>query len=131
MNCRKIDGRMKPTQRPGASLGDAPSFFLHACAFSLASIRSQTKISAIAHSNCALFSRGHTMSRILVRVAPILIIALAVSSVRAETPATGYKLQKTIKIGGEGGWDYLTMDSEGRRLYIARADRVTVFDIDA
>ena len=71
------------------------------------------------------------MSRILVLAAPILIIALAVSSVRAETPSADYKLQKTVKIGGEGGWDYLTMDSEGRRLYIARADRVTVFDVDA
>jgi hypothetical protein len=50
--------------------------------------------------------------------------------VRADSPASSYKLLKKIPVGGEGGWDYLTIDSAGRRLYIARADRVTVFDLD-
>jgi DNA-binding beta-propeller fold protein YncE len=48
----------------------------------------------------------------------------------AEKPDPGYKVIKKIEIGGEGGWDYLTMDADSRRLYIARANRVQVVDVD-
>ena len=39
-----------------------------------------------------------------------------------------YKVAKTWKLGGDGGWDYLTADSDGHRLFIARATRVMVID---
>jgi YVTN family beta-propeller protein len=39
-----------------------------------------------------------------------------------------YKLEQTWKLGGEGGWDYLTVDSPAHLLYIARANRVMVVD---
>jgi len=45
--------------------------------------------------------------------------------------APGYKVGKTWKLGGDGGWDYLTVDSDGRRLFIARATRVMVVDEDS
>jgi DNA-binding beta-propeller fold protein YncE len=45
--------------------------------------------------------------------------------------APGYKVVKTWKLGGDGGWDYLTVDAEGRRLFIARATRVMVLDADS
>jgi hypothetical protein len=35
-----------------------------------------------------------------------------------------------IAVGGEGGWDYLTVDSEARRLYVSRGNRVTVLNLD-
>jgi DNA-binding beta-propeller fold protein YncE len=47
----------------------------------------------------------------------------------AEEPS-GYHVTKTIKLGGEGGWDYLTMDAAARRLYISRSNRVMVLDVD-
>jgi DNA-binding beta-propeller fold protein YncE len=31
-----------------------------------------------------------------------------------------YKVLKTVRVGGEGGWDYIYADTEGRRLYIPR-----------
>jgi DNA-binding beta-propeller fold protein YncE len=31
-----------------------------------------------------------------------------------------YKVLKTARVGGEGGWDYIYADAEGRRLYIPR-----------
>lgn len=37
---------------------------------------------------------------------------------------------KTFTGGGEGGWDYVTIDSPARRVYVAHATRVTVFDAD-
>jgi DNA-binding beta-propeller fold protein YncE len=44
--------------------------------------------------------------------------------------SSGYHLLKKIEIGGEGGWDYLTVDSSARRLYVSRGTRVMVFDAD-
>jgi DNA-binding beta-propeller fold protein YncE len=49
----------------------------------------------------------------------------------AEAPKDGYHVVKKIKVGGEGGWDYLTMDTAARRLYITRGTRVQVVDVDS
>jgi YVTN family beta-propeller protein len=58
------------------------------------------------------------------------------SLVRAagDSPApgpSGYHLKKKIKVGGEGGWDYITFDSATRRLFISRGTRVMVLDVDS
>ncbi len=36
------------------------------------------------------------------------------------TSTTPYKVLKTARVGGEGGWDYIYADADGRRLYIPR-----------
>jgi DNA-binding beta-propeller fold protein YncE len=43
---------------------------------------------------------------------------------------TGYHITGEIKIGGEGGWDYLTVDSIARRLYVTHATHVVVVNLD-
>ena len=43
---------------------------------------------------------------------------------------TGYHVIKELHLGGEGGWDYLTVDSAARRLYISRSTHVMVVDMD-
>jgi DNA-binding beta-propeller fold protein YncE len=43
----------------------------------------------------------------------------------------GFHITGEIKIGGEGGWDYLTVDSAAHRLYVSHATHVVVIDIDA
>ncbi|HEY3324857.1 MAG TPA: YncE family protein [Planctomycetota bacterium] len=42
----------------------------------------------------------------------------------------GYHLVKKQVIGGDGSWDYLTIDPEARLLYIARETRVLVLDMN-
>jgi DNA-binding beta-propeller fold protein YncE len=42
-----------------------------------------------------------------------------------------YRQLKEIAIGGEGGWDYLSVDTAARRLYVSHATKVIVVDIDA
>jgi DNA-binding beta-propeller fold protein YncE len=46
-----------------------------------------------------------------------------------------YNILKTVTVGGEGGFDYIVADSEGRRLYIARSGktnpRLLAFDLDS
>ncbi len=39
-----------------------------------------------------------------------------------------YQLKQKFTIGGDGGWDYLTYDTVGKRLFISRATRVQVVD---
>ena len=41
-----------------------------------------------------------------------------------------YKFLNEIPIGGEGGWDILTIDSAGRRLYLSHATKVVVVDLE-
>jgi hypothetical protein len=43
----------------------------------------------------------------------------------------GYHVVNTYKPGGEGGWDYLTTDSDARRLYMSRGTHVMVLDADS
>jgi len=56
---------------------------------------------------------------------PIMSIAGA-----AQT-ASGYHVAKTFQIGGDGGWDYVNIDASSHRLYIARATRVMVVDVES
>lgn|ERR1035438_9137416 len=45
--------------------------------------------------------------------------------------ASEYHLIKRIPIPGDYGWDYLTADSEGRRLYVSHDREVVVLDLDS
>ena len=45
--------------------------------------------------------------------------------------ASGYHLLKRIPIGGQGGWDYLTVDEANRRLYVSHETQVEVVDISS
>jgi DNA-binding beta-propeller fold protein YncE len=55
-----------------------------------------------------------------------LVFALA-NILNAADP---YHLIKTISIPGDYGWDYLTADTEGRRLYVSHDREVVVLDLD-
>lgn len=55
-------------------------------------------------------------------------LLLAAAAVAAAGP--GYHIIATHKLGGDGGWDYLTVDAAARRLYISRATHVMVVDTD-
>jgi hypothetical protein len=69
-------------------------------------------------------------------LAVILFGALPI--VAQQAPSGGaqpgpYKVLKTAKVGGAGGFDYVNADESGRRLYVARSGqgaRITVFNLD-
>lgn len=44
--------------------------------------------------------------------------------------ASGYKVVKTVPIGGEGAWDYVYVDSTARRVYISHGTHTVVMDAD-
>ena len=43
----------------------------------------------------------------------------------------GYTIVNQYKVGGEGGWDLMTVDPQAHRLYFGRSTRVQVFDLDS
>jgi len=58
--------------------------------------------------------------------------AASASTAPAPPAAAGqYHVIRRIQLGGEGGWDYLTADSDARRLYVSRGTRVVVLDLDS
>jgi len=59
------------------------------------------------------------------KAAWISLVFLATAAVAA---GADYKVVNTWKLGGDGGWDYIKADSDGHRLFIARATRVMVID---
>ncbi len=44
--------------------------------------------------------------------------------------ADAYHVTGKIPVGGQGGWDYLTVDSAARRLYVSHANKTVVIDLD-
>ena len=68
----------------------------------------------------------------MLRALPISLIVVAfVLSAAATAKTPHYQVVKTWKLGGDGGWDYLTVDSDGHRLFIARSTRVMVIDTES
>ena len=72
----------------------------------------------------------------------VLAIGIAVLAFLALAQQSGpYKVVKTAKVGGAGGFDYVYADADGRRLYVARTGppataggapngRMTVYNLD-
>jgi DNA-binding beta-propeller fold protein YncE len=70
--------------------------------------------------------------RTLINALTTCLFALLLASIAVgQAQGQGYKLVDTVKIGGEGGWDYLTVDTAAHRLYISRGTHVQVFDIES
>jgi DNA-binding beta-propeller fold protein YncE len=75
------------------------------------------------------------------RIVSVLVVLVGVSvaslgvSARAAQPkaaadAGPLKVLNTFKVGGPGGWDYITVDPNARRLYVSHATQVMVLDAD-
>lgn len=65
-------------------------------------------------------------------------LVLATASAVALTPINfalssslpTYHLTKQFALEGEGSWDYITIDSDARRLYVSHGDRLEILDAD-
>jgi len=70
--------------------------------------------------------------RISTTIASLLISGFSFQNVAISRtlPTQNYQIIKKIPLGGEGGWDYLTLDSVARRLYITHSTKVTVLNVN-
>ena len=57
---------------------------------------------------------------------PVVFCILPASAASAAEP---YHFLKEIPVGGDGGWDYLSVDSAAQRLYVSHGTKVVVIDI--
>jgi YVTN family beta-propeller protein len=55
------------------------------------------------------------------------LVLLSRSTVNAAPQGT-YHLLRKLPVGGEGAWDYLTVDPDAKRIYISRSTHVMVVD---
>jgi hypothetical protein len=65
----------------------------------------------------------------LLTTAPFALLLLA-----ASLPAIGqtnWQVTKTFPVGGDGGWDYLTVDSATHRLFVPRGTHTMVIDAES
>lgn len=53
------------------------------------------------------------------------VAAIVVPQVSAQSD---WKVTRTFQVGGDGGWDYITVDSSGSRLYVTRSTHTMVID---
>lgn len=60
-----------------------------------------------------------------------LAVLLAVATLAPLAFAQSYHLTGSISLPGTGGWDYLSADSAGRRLYVSHGPEVAVIDLDS
>src|SRR5438445_4970916 len=74
-------------------------------------------------------------NKLFVSIAAVAILcvgAVLLSARPKAAPASsGYALTKTISIPGDEGWDYVTVDSAARRVYVSHGSHVVVLDADS
>src|SRR5450631_653548 len=56
------------------------------------------------------------------------LIGLSLGLALTTAPAQTWSVTKTYPIGGEGSWDYLTVDAPSHRLYVPRSTHTQVID---
>ncbi len=71
----------------------------------------------------------HTICSITVSFVLFLLLTSHIGS--AQQTSGGYHLIKKIQLGGEGGWDYVFLENQSRRLFISRSSHVMVLNIDS
>ena len=69
------------------------------------------------------------MNRLSLSLCTALMFTLTLQAAAQDTTAR-YDHVRTIKIGGEGRWDFLEIDATYRRLFISRETRVMVMDLE-
>ena len=59
----------------------------------------------------------------------LLLVGIAATSMKAQNPSGIHLIKKTV-IGGTGGWDYVYVDADNRRLYVSHGTQVEVLNAD-
>src|SRR5438128_8879095 len=57
----------------------------------------------------------------------IIALSFAIATVQG---GSGYKVETRYPVPGNGGWDYVTIDSAARRLYLSHGTELNVVDAD-
>src|SRR3984957_9786328 len=69
-----------------------------------------------------------SMRRMTVPIQAFVAISLAFAGVAPLTAQTQWQVAKTFHVGGEGGWDYLTVDPPNHRFFVTRSTHTQAID---
>jgi DNA-binding beta-propeller fold protein YncE len=74
--------------------------------------------------------------KLCLRIAPFVVLGCAAVTLMLyaggqPAGASGYHVVKTVPLPGDGFWDYVTVDSNARRIYISHSPKVLVLDADS
>ncbi len=84
-----------------------------------------------------MFAANASVPAAALALSAALALAESPSQQQAKPPppaaapaAGGFKKVAEWKLGGEGGWDYLTVDAAAKRIYVSRSTHVMVVDLE-
>jgi DNA-binding beta-propeller fold protein YncE len=69
--------------------------------------------------------------RVSLSSAIFVCVLVLLASLALAAGSSGYHVAKKTVLGGDGNWDYLTVDAKARRVYISRGTHVMVVDADS
>jgi hypothetical protein len=82
----------------------------------------------------SLHTRGGISMRLMTAICLAAVVAIPVTALTAHAAGDGpYHVLRVVKVGGDGGFDYVKADAVARRLYITRHGKppeVDVYDLD-
>jgi DNA-binding beta-propeller fold protein YncE len=64
----------------------------------------------------------------LVRTFLPAFLTICITFIAQAQTTPGYHISRTFHVGGEGGWDYLTVDADHKLLYVPRSTHTMVLD---
>ena len=67
---------------------------------------------------------------IMTRPVMMTVTLLLFAGLMPALAQTGWTVEKTFHIGGQGGWDYLTVDPQTHRLFVPRSTHTMVIDAE-
>lgn len=78
--------------------------------------------------------QNHQTSYGITALLVVLFCVFGALQSKSEAPkagSAGYEVTRTIPIPGDEGWDYVTVDSDARRVYISHGSHVVVLNADS
>ena len=67
----------------------------------------------------------------MTRKLTVVLACIGFLGITLYADAADYHLIKKVNVGGNGGWDYLTYDESGHRVFLSRGNEVIVVDADS
>ncbi len=77
------------------------------------------------------FKQEAGMNKVMVFLLLVVLTCMAGAARSDEAVGGGYKILQKVPLPGDGGFDFLAVDSDARRVYISHNDSIQVLDADS
>src|ERR1700684_1142492 len=77
-----------------------------------------------------LHSTQKYLAAVFISLTALMLAPMPSKAASPKAGPSGYEITKTIPVAGDEGWDYVTVDSDARRVYILHSSHVVVLNAD-